>query len=277
MQSRRPSITALGVAAARAAHQRYEGGRVFSDPLASAIIGPDADDPVFESSFDAGRELVRLVVAARTRYGEDALAAAVEHGLDQLVILGAGLDTFAYRNPHDGLRVFEVDRPATQEWKRERLAEAGIAVPPSVTFAPLDVERSGLAAGLAEAGFDTGRPAFFSWLGVVPYLTPEAVFGTLGFIAALPAGSAVVFDYGEPPGALPPDQRAAYDARAAWTARHGEPFLSSFRPGDLASQVRGLGFSVIEDLDYAELVARYESGADMPGESAANHVILLRT
>jgi methyltransferase (TIGR00027 family) len=279
MQTGRPSITALGVAAARAAHQRIEGGRVFSDPLAARILGPDADDPVFETSFDPANEMARLVVTARARYAEEALAAAVERGVPQVVILGAGLDTFAYRSPYGpaGPRMFEVDFPATQKWKRERLAAAGIAVPPSLTFAPIDVERSNLAEGLAEAGFDAGRPAFFLWAGVVPYLTPEAVFGTLAFIAALPRGSGVVFDYLDPPDSLAPPFRAAHEARAAWTAANGEPLLSHFAAEDLAARMTGLGFSVIENLDYHEVCTRYESRMATPPLGSGGHVIAATT
>ena len=121
---------------------------------------------------------------------------AVAHGVRQYVVLGAGLDTFAYRNPFTELRVFEVDFPATQEWKREMLAEALIPLPASLTFVPLDFEHKILGDGLDEAGFDTGAPAFFGWLGVVPYLTLNAFRATLNMIACLPAGSGVTFDYG---------------------------------------------------------------------------------
>ncbi|GAB2822600.1 class I SAM-dependent methyltransferase [Actinoallomurus bryophytorum] len=275
MQTGRPSITALGVAAARAAHQEIEDGRVFSDPLAARILGPDAGDPAFETSFDAANEMARLVVTARARYAEEALAAAVSRGVRQVVILGAGLDTFAYRSPYGpaGPRVFEVDFPATQEWKRERLAAAGIAEPPSLTFAPIDFERSSLAGGLAEAGFDADRPAFFVWAGVVPYLTPQAVLGTLAFIAALPRGSGVVFDYLDPPDTLAPPFRAAHEARAAWTAANGEPLLSHFAAEDLVAQLRDLGFRDIENLDYHDVCTRYESGMATPPPGAGAHVI----
>ncbi|MBL1097633.1 class I SAM-dependent methyltransferase [Streptomyces coffeae] len=264
MQAGQPSITARAAAALRAAHQELEGGRVFQDPLALRILGADTDDPVVAVAFRPEGERSRLTVAARARFAEDAVAAAVERGVRQCVVLGAGLDTFGCRNPHTsaGLRVFEVDHPATQEWKRHRLAESGIAVPPSLTFAPVDFERSGPAEGLGAAGFDAGRPAFFVWLGVVPYLTRAAVFDTLGFIAGLPAGSGVVFDYGEPSGSLPPEQRAVREARAAWVAEAGEPFLSHFTPEELVSALHGLRFSAIEDIGYGDLAARYTGGAD---------------
>ncbi|QKV96762.1 class I SAM-dependent methyltransferase [Streptomyces sp. NA02950] len=262
MQVGRPSITARAAAALRAAHQQLEGGRVFQDPLALRILGTDTDDPVVEAAFRPEREGVRLTVAARARFAEDAVATAVERGVRQAVVLGAGLDTFGCRNPHmsAGLRVFEVDHPATQEWKRHRLAESGIAVPPSLTFAPVDFERSGPADGLGAAGFDPGRPAFFLWLGVVPYLTRAAVFDTLGFIAELPAGSGVVFDYGEPSESLPPEQRAAHEARAAWAAEAREPFLSHFTPQELLTALSDLGFSATEDIRYSDLAARYTDG-----------------
>jgi methyltransferase (TIGR00027 family) len=169
--------------------------------------------------------------------------------------------------------VFEADFPATQEWKRERLSAAGIAVPPSLTFAPIDLERSSLAGGLADAGFDAGRPAFFVWAGVVPYLTPQTVLGTLAYIAALPRGSGVVFDYLDPPDTLAPPFRAAHEARAAWTAANGEPLLSHFAADDLAARLADLGFSAIENLDYHEVCTRYESSMPAPPPGAGAHVI----
>ena len=137
----------------------------------------------------------------RHRFAEDAVTAAVARGVRQVVVLGAGLDTFAYRHPHDGLRVFEVDFPATGEWKRARLAEAGIAVSPTVAFVAVDFEHDDLLDRLRESGLDVETPAVFMWLGVVPYLTEEAIWATLGFIAGVP-GAEVVFDYANPPDQL---------------------------------------------------------------------------
>ncbi|MFC6345589.1 class I SAM-dependent methyltransferase, partial [Nocardioides hankookensis] len=140
---------------------------------------------------------LRVFIAARHRFAEDSLAAAVERGVAQVVVLGAGLDTFAYRNPFAGTRVFEVDFPATGVWKRERLADAGIEVPESVAYVGVDFETDDLVARLVEAGFDDAAPAFFVWLGVVPYLTEEAVTTTLRSIASVP-GAEVVLDYTNP-------------------------------------------------------------------------------
>jgi methyltransferase (TIGR00027 family) len=112
---------------------------------------------------------MRIFIAVRTRFAEDALAAAVQRGVCQVVVLGAGLDTFAYRSTlRDRLRIFEVDHPATQAWKHQRLGDAAIAIPTSLTSAPVDFERQTLAEGLAAAGFDPAQQTFFTWLGVVP-------------------------------------------------------------------------------------------------------------
>src|ERR1019366_6452264 len=131
----------------------------------------------------------RLFMAARSRYAEGRLAASVAQGVNQYVVLGAGLDTFAYRNPFPALRVFEVDFPATQQWKLTMLKNAAIAVPENLSFVALDLEHKTLAASLAEAGFAADRPSFFSWLGVIPYLTLDAFRATLETIAQLPVGS----------------------------------------------------------------------------------------
>ena len=192
---------------------------------------------------------MRIFIAIRTRFAEDALAAAVEKGTRQLVVLGAGLDTYAYRSTlGDRLRIFEVDHPATQAWKRERLEEAAIPIPQLLTFAPIDFERQTLGQGLAAAGFDSSQQTFFTWLGVVPYLTEEAVWSTLGFIASLPHGAHVVFDYSDPPASLPAESRIGHKRRALHVADLGEAWLSYFEADDLRAKLLALGFSEIEDL-----------------------------
>jgi methyltransferase (TIGR00027 family) len=189
------------------------------------------------------------------------------------VVLGAGLDTFALRNANADLRVFEVDHPATQAWKRERFADAGLAIPSSLTFAPVDFERQALGDGLAAAGFDADRPAFFSWLGVVPYLTRDAVFQTLGFIAGLPGGE-VVFDHGEPLSAYPPEARAARQARMDAVAAMGEPWITFFDPPELAQELAALGFGEVEDLGPGAISARYLGGPAREGPGA--HLVRAR-
>src|SRR3984957_6227766 len=192
------SRTALGAAGHRAAHQILEGGRIFADPLAFPILGAPPQAILAEASENPARRGLLFFIAARSRIAEEAARQAIEKGARQIVVLGAGLDTFAYRlEGKDGLRVFEVDHPATQAEKRRRLAAAGIATPAHLTFAPCDFEHAELGDSLRAVGFNPNRRAFLLWLGVVPYLTEKAIFATLGFIAKLPGGE-VVFDYANP-------------------------------------------------------------------------------
>lgn len=262
MEDHRPSLTAQGAALHRAAHQLLDNPPVFTDPLALKIIGPEAEAEL-RAGADPHTELpragLRAFIAARSRFSEDTLAEAVGEGVRQYVLLGAGLDTFAYRaaKTFPGLRVFEVDHPATQGWKRERLAEAGITAPDVLTYAPVNFETETLSVGLARAGFDAKAPAVFAWLGVVPYLTHDAIMATLRFIATLPRGTRVVFDYAEPPSARDGAGRAAHEAMAARVAASGEPFRSFFMADDLKREVAALGFSKVDDFDAAALNPRY--------------------
>jgi methyltransferase (TIGR00027 family) len=278
MQLGKPSRTAWAAAVHRAAHQVLEQGRIFTDPLALRILGEDAKAAVRDAEQTPSRRRMRIFIAIRTRFAEDALTAAVERGVRQLVVLGAGLDTFAYRSPFgDRLRIFEVDHPATQHWKRLRLAIAGISIPSSLTFAPIDFELQTLAEGLAAAGFDSQQPAFFTWLGVVPYLTEEAVWSTLGFIANLPNGAHVVFDYSDPPNSLPPELRAGYEKRAAQVAEIGEALLTHFEADDLRAKLLALGFSEIEDLAPAQIAARYFPNRAIDFPDKGGHILRATT
>jgi methyltransferase (TIGR00027 family) len=258
MRAGQPSQTARGAAAYRAIHQTHEGGVIFRDLFAVKILDDETRTALDQIVADPAQRLMRLFITARSRFSEDALAASVARGVRQVVVLGAGLDTFSLRNPfaEKGVRVFEVDHPSTQAWKRERLEQAGIALPASLTFAPVDFERQHLADGLANAGFDRNSPAFFQWLGVVPYLTPEAISATLDCIASVPA-SAVVFDYTEPFENHTPERRAGLMATAARAAARGEPWLSFFNPGELSALLRDKGFAGVEDVGFAELVGRF--------------------
>jgi methyltransferase (TIGR00027 family) len=243
MLEREPSRTAFAAATYRAAHQVLEQGRVFEDPFAVPILGVDPGVFLRNPEANEAQRGIRFFVAARSRIAEAALALGVTaRGVGQLAVLGAGLDTFAYRNPFGGrLRVFEVDHPATQAWKRRRLAEAGIAVPGDLIYAPVDFERESLREQLAKAGLDPGLRTFFIWLGVVPYLTKAAIGSTLSQIAAHPRGAEVVFDYGEPREMIDPALRPQYEARAARVAAAGEPFLSYFAPAELHADLRARG------------------------------------
>jgi len=260
MQEGQPSQTALGAAFHRAAHQVLEGGNIFLDPLATRILGADLEAAVSRAQNDPSLRKLRLFIAVRTRFAEDSLAASIEGGARQVVVLGAGLDTYAYRaSLPDGVRVFEVDHPATQAWKRQRLAEVGISIPPHLTYAPVDFERDSLADGLGGVGFDSAQRTFFTWLGVVAYLMPETVFSTLGFIARLPGGAQVVFDYGNPPDPIADDAEttAARERLAERVASVGEPFRCFFETGELHAKLKALGFTEIEDLGPELILERY--------------------
>ena len=279
MQPGQPSRTALGAAGLRAAHQVLDHAAIFPDPLALRILGTDADALVREAeAADIGRQRLRWFIAVRSRIAEDALAAALRRGVRQLVVLGAGLDTYAYRAPHwQSVRIFEVDHPATQAWKRERLAEADIALPPALTFVPIDFERETLAEGLAAAGFDATQQTFFTWLGVVPYLTDEAIFSTLGFIAGLPGGAHVVFDYVNPSSSIAdPGRRAAHEALSARVAALGESIRSHFDSDALHVRLKTLGFRDVEDFGWAEITARFLSSRAISSGGGA-HVLRAAT
>jgi len=274
MQSGQPSRTARAAAVHRAVHQLLEKGRIFADPLALRILGEDVEPLARDVEQNPHRRAMRIFIAVRTRFAEDALTAAVSQGVRQLVVLGAGLDTYAYRGPmRDRLRIFEVDHPATQAWKRQRLAEADIPLPPNLTFAPVDFERETLRDGLAAAGFDPVQRSFFIWLGVVPYLTEEAAFATLSFIGSLPGGAQVVFDYSNPPDSLSGEMRAVHDARAAHVAEIGESWVSYFESDALAARLRTFGFTEVEDLGPPQIAARYspQRAGSAPGKGG--HIV----
>lgn len=256
METGRASKTALRVAHRRAAHQVLDQPCILNDPIAIPLLGPCFAIDHERESHPIARAF-RAFMAARSRLAEDKLAHAVEHGVSQYVVLGAGLDTFGYRNPNRRLRVFEVDFPATQEWKRSLLADARIQVPPNLTFVSLDFERRTLFEGLTEAGFDARSPAFFAWLGVVPYLSAEAFRSTIATIVKLPSPAGVTFDFAISPKLLGPRARAAFEMLSARVAAAGEPFKLFFTPEDLKAELRSAGFREIELLGADDLNERY--------------------
>jgi methyltransferase (TIGR00027 family) len=253
-----PSRTALRVALRRAAHQLYDKPIVFEDPIAVPILGntyaeelhrtPTRDDRPYSIA-------MRAHLVARNRYAEDNLAHAVANGVSQYVLLGAGLDTFAYRNPWVQLHVFEVDHPATQQWKRELLHSSAISIPQNLTYVPVDFECESLPEQLQLAGFDPTQPTYFAWLGVVPYLTLPAFRATLAFVAAQPSGSGITLDYGQPRSALPFREQLAHDSLADRVKLAGEPFQLFFTPQEIATEFSA--FSVTEDIGGPEINARY--------------------
>ena len=272
MRDGQPSLTARGAAAYRAIHQTHEGAAIFRDPFATDILDAATRATLGEIAADPSRRGMRLFIVARSRFSEEALATSVARGTRQVVVLGAGLDTFSLRNPWPDVRVFEVDFPATQAWKRERLREAGVSAPDTLIFAPVDFEHESLADGLARAGFKRDQPAFFQWLGVTMYLTREAIASTLDFIAGIP-GSAVAFDYTEPLEKQTPERRANLMAAAESAAARGEPWLSFFDPPEIAAILRGKGFADIEDLGFADLIRHYSPELGRGLQSGGGHVI----
>jgi methyltransferase (TIGR00027 family) len=257
-----------------------ECGHIFADPLALRILGADAERAVRDAENDPSKRALRLFIAVRTRFAEDALTAAVARGARQLVVLGAGLDTYAYRCAFgERLHVFEVDYPATQAWKRQRLADAGIAIPRTLSFVPVDFERAALADDLAAAGFDPAHQTFFTWLGVVPYLTEQAVFSTLSFIASLPGGAHVVFDYGNPPApGRDLDEYAVVRAELATrVAALGERFRSHFETATLQARLAALGFREIEDLGPAAIRQRYFADRRGASSNTGGHIVRATT
>jgi methyltransferase (TIGR00027 family) len=258
METGRASKTALGVAIRRAAHQLADKPPVLDDPIALRLVGEGYPRLMERALHPVGRDF-RGFMAARSRYAEDRLAEAVAQGVSQYVVLGAGLDTFAYRNPFPALRVFEVDFPATQVWKRTMLEQSAIVLPSNLVFVALDFEHQTLADGLTQAGVDFQKPAFFGWLGVVPYLTLDAFRSTVSVVAQMPAGSAVTFDYAVDPETLSPIGRVAFDRLAERVAAAGEPFRLFFTPQNLEGELRRAGFRRIEQVGSAELNELYFS------------------
>jgi methyltransferase (TIGR00027 family) len=269
-----PSRTAFGAAVLRALHPELDEPVVFDDPLAWRILG-DSDQILAALDDRQERSRLRVFIAVRHRFAEDGLAAAYERGTRQAVVLGAGFDTAAYRNPHPDLRFWEADHPATGNWKRERLREAAIDVPATVRFVGIDFETESFLDRLVEAGFDEAAPAFFLWLGVVPYLTREATAATLSDIASIPGGE-VVFDMPAPSDQVPGEAQADRAELEARVADLGEPFRGGWDIADMLALLAELGFDDVEDLDRSAIRTRYlrlPPGRDRPGGA---HVVRAR-
>jgi methyltransferase (TIGR00027 family) len=259
MQAAIPSRTALRVALRRAAHQLYDAKPlVLDDPIAIPILGQEYLPELHKTATKLHKPFslaLRAFLVGRSRYAEDKLAEGVMRGVRQYVLLGAGLDTFAHRNPHPNLRVFEVDHPATQAWKRNLLATTSLPEPQSLTYVPVDFETQSLPQQLQLAGHDPSQPTVFALLGVVPYLTLSAFRATIAFVAAQPEGSGLIFDYGQPRAALPLLEQLAHDSLAARVVLAGEPFQLFFTPRDAAAELAL--FYDVEDLGSHELNALY--------------------
>ena len=259
MSERSPSRTAIGVAYLRAAHQLLEpDALVLRDPVALRILGAQAEMEIRAAmerlSSERARGL-RAHIVLRSRVAEDRLAASVARGIAQYVLVGAGYDTFAFRQPEwaGALRIVEVDRAETQEWKRAVVETADVPEPANLSYVAIDFERETLCEGLARAGVARDVPTFFSWLGVTMYLTEEAIDATLRCMSSFPAGSEAVVTF------FPPRDDGT-TALADLAATMGEPFLSTFTPEDFEAKLRGAGFSCVEMLT-PERAAGYFTGS----------------
>jgi methyltransferase (TIGR00027 family) len=255
-----PKPSAVMVAKQRAVHQLLDRPLVFDDPVALTILGPQEEQSLRDNLDKFSHPMtmgMRTSVVIRSRFADDLWDEAIERGTRQYVVLGAGLDTSAYRRPNAPGQLFEVDLPDMQQWKQARLLEAGIAIPASLRFAPVDFESVDLAQGLARAGFDASAPAIFSWLGVTMYLDEAAVVDTLRFIAGRPKGSTVLFEFAMPLSSLPPIMRIAMEQLTAQFAERGEPWKSFFDPATLEDMLSTLGFSHCHIWTPEELNRRY--------------------
>lgn len=264
MEYNKPSMTAFLAAVCRARHQVVDHPLILEDPLALRILGRGVEKRMRTNAkkLDPKRMRgARAVLVVRSRITEDVLRDEVSWGVRQYVILGAGLDTFAYRNPYaaDRLKVYEIDHPATQAWKRKLLADAGIACPPSMSFVPVDFESDKLEEKLKMAGVVSG-PAVYSWLGVTMYLRPETVMKTLADIARMHGpGTTVVFDYVPDDSALGFMQKALRRLQQMRFGRMGEPWVGFFNPERLSADLKKLGYSEICDIGPAEIGDSYLS------------------
>jgi methyltransferase (TIGR00027 family) len=257
-----PSLSAQRVAALRAVHQLLDEPLVLSDPIALSLLGATTEAALRNDPFalnDPMSRGLRGMLVARSRFVEDELSRCVAAGVRQYLVMGAGLDTFAYRNPYrdEGLRVFEVDHPGTQRWKQQLLAEAGIGVPASLTFVSADFEHDDLGNALRQAGFRADQSACVSWMGVTMYLTAEAVLATLRTVAGFATGSCLCFDYRVPVTMLNPVERAIDAVMGQQIAALGEPWLSSFDPMQLQLQLLELGFSSAASATPEQINLRY--------------------
>lgn len=271
------SRTALAVAWLRAAHQVIDGDpKILEDPVAGPILGASVPAAILARRDEwqrPGPRAWRSHVLLRSRYAEDRLAAAVARGVRQYVLLGAGYDTFAYRQPKwaDEVRIFEVDQPATQRAKQAALAGANVAIPRNVTFVPVNFQTDRLDATMQAAGLNSGLPSFVSWLGVMVYITEAASDNVFRFVASLVRGSEVVFTFA-PRRSEETGSQGSVSRVASAVAELGEPWQTFTDPDELALKLRGFGFSDVSVLSPTEAAARYfrERADGLPPPSRAS-------
>jgi methyltransferase (TIGR00027 family) len=262
-QSAEPENTAVRVALWRALHVQVDAPpHVFVDEVGLKLVAPDEgwqsrpDMSPFTRPF-------RASILARARFVEDLLAERVAHGVEQYVILGAGLDTFAQRRPELAarLQVFEIDQPGPQAWKRQRLVELGLGVPSFLKLVPVDFEAGDDGwERLAASGFDAKKPAVVASTGVSMYLTKEAIAATLRQVAALAPGSTLALSFMLPIEQADPELRPVIERAAAGARANGTPFISFFLPAEMLALARAAGFMQVQHVSAAALAERYFAG-----------------
>lgn len=259
MTERAESATATGVAWLHAAHQIIDSvPRVLDDPIIARLMGatPELMAERLERMQSEGARALRAHVVTRTRFAEERLERAVQRGVRQYVVLGAGMDTFAYRQPRwaTDLAIFEIDQPGTQAVKRRRVTWANLSVPANLTYVAIDFEAESLSDGLRRGGVQLDQPAFFAWLGVTMYLTESAIDAVLRTVVAFPRSSEIVFTFAQPRSLAAPGDAPTL---AAMAASVGEPWLTYFEPQPLRAKLLTLGFSAVEYLTPTDTSSRY--------------------
>jgi len=266
MEENRGSSTAMSVAKVRAAHQLIDDEPlILADPVVLRLVGPEtlatirADATLWS---DPKHSAFRGHIVLRNRYAEDCLRDAVTRGVRQYVLLGAGYDTFAYRQPlwAENLQIFEVDHPSTQAAKRELLVSSGVALPANLSFAPVNFETESLQERLQRAGLDFARPAFFSCLGVLVYLDEKSVAALFASVGAMPRGSEIVFTFSQPDSALDSRELEIRAKINSTVNEMGEPWRSYFEPERLREMLLGSGFSQVTFLTPEAAEERYFRG-----------------
>ena len=263
MRDQIASLTALGAAYLRAAHQILDAKPlILNDPVALILLGPDAEKRIRDAVdryMKPEAKALRSHVVLRSRYAEERLKSSIERGVSQYIIVGAGLDTFALRQPAWAahLRIIEVDHPDTQHLRRTMISVAGVPVPGNVVFADINFEKESLEEGLIRNNIRNDEPTFFSWLGVTMYLTEPAIDSTLKCMAKYPRGSEAVITFRQQPS----DQSSASSQLADFVSEAGEPFVSYFTPEDFKVKLLEAGFGKVGFLTPA-LSAQYFHGGE---------------
>lgn len=258
-----PDNTAVRTALWRALHVQMDAlPHVFEDEVGLKLVAPDEDwhNRRDMSSFT---KPFRAAILARARFIEDLVEEQVSRGVGQYVLLGAGLDSFAQRKPElaSQLRVFELDQPESQEWKRQRLLATGFGVAGHLKLVPVDFEAGdNWLERLVASGFDTKRPAVVTSTGVSMYLTKDAVLATLRQIATLAPGSTLVMSFLCPMEMLDPEIRIGAERAAAGARASGTPWISFFKPDEIVALAREAGFKRVQHVSAAALAERYFSG-----------------